>query len=491
MSFNLKKLLNNFLNNDKDYPLFCGFISGFYPFLFLYSNNFEILNSYKHLFFFIFLFIIIPIIITILGYCFLAKSNRFKVFKRQYLFVTILCIAFFLMSFVFFNYVIKKKIIVAVFLLIFLISFKLQNHYKKIVVLLILLTIFPIITLTTIIYRNIFKDTLVWTKHIDAIEDVKFVKKPNIYFIEPDGYAGQESMKNKPYSYNSDIYNWLSNHKFKIYDSYSNYPASLASNASMFTMKHHFLKHIPNSNFEMENARSIIVGNNSTIKILKKNNYKTYFIVEDDYFQQNLTPGKYDYYNIESSKISLITDGNSNKRDVFKDFKKCFISDKKVKKPKFYFIEKLLPHHIHFDKTGKENERRVYLNKVNETNIWLKKIVNFIEINDPNGIIIIAADHGGWVGIESLNEMFTTNDLSLQKSIFNNLLAIKWNDSLSSDYDDNLNSNVNIFRVLFSNLSQDKKLLNHLEPDTSYRITKNGFFSKKATETSFTKNKKK
>jgi hypothetical protein len=33
-------------------------------------------------------------------------------------------------------------------------------------------------------------------------------------------------------------------------------------------------------------------------------------------------------------------------------------------------------------------------------NDWLKKIVLFITKNDPSGIIVIGADHGGFVGFK-------------------------------------------------------------------------------------------
>ena len=48
MKFNIKGKFNDFLNNSKDYPLFVGFMAGFYPLIFFYSNNYESINSYQH-----------------------------------------------------------------------------------------------------------------------------------------------------------------------------------------------------------------------------------------------------------------------------------------------------------------------------------------------------------------------------------------------------------------------------------------------------------
>ena len=48
--------------------------------------------------------------------------------------------------------------------------------------------------------------------------------------------------------------------------------------------------------------------------------------------------------------------------------------------------------------------------KIKEVNLWLKETIVIIEQKDPNAIIIVLADHGGWVGLESYDEMFRTED---------------------------------------------------------------------------------
>ncbi len=474
MIFDLKNKFNTFINSDKDYPLLVGFISGFYPFVFYYSNNFEMVNSWQHFLFFSFSFLLAPALLIKVLYGFFEKINWLNNFKKHFLFVCIIALTSVYLCFAYYQGF-RRIILFGIFLLAIILSTKLYKEYKKIVVFVALLAIIPSFSLGFILLKHLNPNKLSWMKQEDAIESIKFASSPNVYFIEPDGYVGRKSMSKAPYSYDNKMYDWFTQNGFKLYDCNSNYPASLASNASLFAMKHHYLRSIPKSPFEMENAREIIVGNNPVISIFKRNNYKTFFIAEDEYFQHNFTSKYYDYYNISNSEIAFYTGQDLIKKDVLVDLKKCIISEKSNKQAKFFFVERLLPHHIHFDGTGIDHERKVYLKKIEEVNVWLQEAIAFIEQHDPNSVIIISADHGGWVGIQDLQEMFTTKDQKLLASLYNNLLAIKWNSKDFAEYDSNLKSNVNIFRVLFSYLSKDKSLLKKLEKDDSYRILNDGF----------------
>ena len=482
MKFNIKEKFNDFINNNKDYPILTGFVVGFYPLIFFYSNNFETINSFQHLLFFCFLFFITPIVFIFVIYRFFNNSITYNHLKRHFLFVTVIEFTAVLFSMVYFLNLWIKVLLFVLFISI-LLSIKFNKQYKKVIVFIFLLSIIPLFKLLSIFSYRVFNDTLSWMNQKDCIKNVRFKKSPNIYFIEPDGYAGKEEMEKYPYEYKNNMYDWLESKNFTLYkNTNSNYPATLASNASMFGMKHHFLGKISNSPFEMDNARSIIVGNNPVISILKNNNYKNYFIVTDEYFQQSFKKVKYDFFNIKNAEIPYFTNSNNVQKDVYADLKIILDSKQNLNQPKFYFIEKMLPHHIHFDGTGKANERKVYLEKIEKSNVFLKKITTLISEKDPNGIIIIASDHGGWVGIENENEMFTIKQQRLIKSIFGNLLAIKWNNKSHFEYDEKLKSNVNIFRILFSYLSEDKLFLKNLEGDESYNIGFDSDFSKKAVK---------
>lgn len=472
MRFNIKDRVSAFLNSSKDYPILVGFLPGFYSVVFYCSNNYESVNSYQHLLYFSLVFLLAPMLAVCVLYKIFVSYKRLQPYAKHLLFVLVIEMFFVFLSQVYYL-TIKKKLLLGLFLVLCFLSFKFFKVYKKILLFTVLLSLIPLYQCAYIFIYKQFVDTTAWTKQPDAIESVKFKKKPNIYFIEPDGYVGEKVMTKLPYNCKSEIYSWLRSKSFTVYDNTrSNYPVTLVSNASMFAMKHHYLKSIITPNLDMlPDTRSIIVGNNPVINVLKNNDYKTFFIVDNAYFQQNFQKRNYDFYNINNSEISFFHSFHDNKKNVYEDLKKHIEMSKNLNQPKFFFIEKLLPHHVFFNgNKDKEITRKIYLKNILLANIWIKKTVDLIIKNDPHGIIIIAADHGGYVGLLSDNDMYTTKEERLLKSVFSNLVAVKWNDNLHSDYDEKFKSNVNFFRVLFSFLSEDKSLLNYLQPDTSYNF---------------------
>ncbi|AWI27019.1 hypothetical protein [Flavobacterium pallidum] len=472
------KSIKEFVNSDKDYPVLTGFLAGFYPLLFFYDANYESINSIQHLAFFAGLFLILPSLSVYAAYKLVSRFSKTKPYKRHLLFILVIEIAAAFLSQV--QYLtLKKKILLALLIVLVLLSKKLHDHYKKVLVFMMLLCIFPAVNVVNTFLSKQFVDTKAWMRQPDHVKNVKFVQKPNVYFIEPDGYTGSDAMADVPYKYHDTMYDYLKLQSFTVYEkTISNYPASLASNASMLGMKHHYLGKILSSPFEMQDARNIISADNPVVEIFRKNDYKTFFIVEDEYFQKNFSRGQYDYYNIQNSEIPFFSDDNSVKKDVYRDLEKCIAAERNSAQPKFYFVEKLLPHHIAFDGSGVANERKSYLDDIETCNKWLKKTISMIGKNDPNAIILIVGDHGGWVGIENNRQMFSTKDPKLLRSIFSNLIAIKWHDKAHVKYDAKLRSNVNIFRVLFACLGQDATLLQNLQPDEAYHIRQHSFSKK-------------
>jgi len=472
----IKQKLSKYYAKETDSPFFLGLISGFYPFLFYYSNNFFAINSWGHLFYFLSFFLGIPILsFTILHFLF-KKFELLNKYRKYILFVMLIFCTATLVTFAA-SLLIKKKILLGVLIVSVLASIKLYKEYRKVVVLIALMSVLPLITSLINLAENISYNP--WMKLADDIEQAVFVTTPNVYMIQPDGYASVDEMEGEIYNFKSDLFNWLEIKNFKIYNNFrSNYPASLSSNASMFSMQQHYFGNSLFPTLEMPNAREIIYGDNPVVNIFKNNNYKTYFIVQDDYFQQNKKKQLYDYTNISLDEIKYFSDGNHLKKDVLNDLKHAF--EEENEQPKFFFVEKLLPHHVHFSgpkENKKERERKEYIEKIKEVNIWLKETISIIEKNDPSAIIIVLADHGGWVGLESYDEMFRTEDEKQIRSIFGSIAAIKWNGFLKNDFDKDLRSNVNLFRVLFSVLSENKGYLTNLEDNSSYNLLiKNSFY---------------
>lgn len=475
MKFNIKEKFNFFLNNSKNYPVLAGFSIGFYAFVFYFSNNFDLVNSWQQTLVFLLNFIIFPTVL-VFGIFKIIQKSKFSSFATQSIFIIMLVllpIYLFGISNLLASY---KKMGLLVILLFCLIIFKIKN-YKYFIVLVFLMTVLPIVKLGKIIYLN-YTNSTEWKLQPDAILKTQFKKKPNIYYIQPDGYTNETNLKGSLYRFdNSEFDGWLKDQKFSLYDDYrSNYPSTLYSNSSCFFMKHHF----SNEFSKFKYARDYIVGRNPVLEIFKNNCYKTFFITEIPYLLMNRPNVYFDYCNYKLAELPYFKDGLSCFKEITNEIENQIVLNKETSN--FFFIEKFNPGHINPSKIkggSIEKERLEYLKSLQIANAWLKKTITIIEKNDPNAIIIIGADHGGYVGFEYTSQAQNKiTDRKLLNSIFGAKLAIKWNGIHHSEYDAQLKSSVNLFRILFSFLSEDKLLLNNLQPDASYNSYDASDFSK-------------
>ncbi|MCO6148636.1 sulfatase-like hydrolase/transferase [Flavobacterium sp. NRK1] len=470
----IRDKIENFLNNDKDYPVITAIVIGIYPLLFYYSNNYPRINSWQHFSAFFLLIVSVPVIVIPLSYYIFNRITILKPYKKHLLFILLIFLTSTLMSEVIYL-TLKKKVLLIILIAACVLSLKFYKEYKRLLLIVVIITLLPFFKVIVNVYEDL--RPMAWIELNDNITEAKFKYKPNIYMIQPDGYVSRQVLEVEPYNYRTDFYDWLTKNDFTVYNNfYSNYPASLTSNASMFAMKHHYFNDVLFPAIEMPQARKAIMNNNA-VNILKKNGYETFYIGQDEYFQQNKIKGNYDHYNIKTSEIPLFTNGGKIVKDVFKDLENDI--DLKSAKPKFFFIEKVLPHHVHFDAAENmvEIERQLYMTKLEEANLWLKKAIAMINAKDDNALIIILADHGGWVGINGLQEFFTTKDKTLIRSTFGNLAAIQWKGINHAPYDAKLKSNVNLFRILFSCLSENKLYLDNMEEDASYNIRPGNFLT--------------
>lgn len=470
-----KNKIEAFINSEKDTPLLVAFICGLTPMLFYYSNNYWAVNSWSHVLFFSVCFMGASFLIYLPLYVGFRANDSLKVYTKQVLFLLLLCFVFVFLIHTFFLTP-KKRIALFIGLVVlgFLLRSKPRKHYKKIIVFLFVFSSLSLFRIGVHIYEDIKPDY--WLIQNDDIMDVRFKSTPNIYLIQPDGYVSQSILEQSPYNFKSDLYDWLKQNDFKVYNDFrSNYPSSLTSNSSLFSMKHHKFANMIFPEIEMANAREVITKSNPVVSIFQNNDYTTYFIAQDEYFQQNRKQKNFDYYNIELEDFPFYSHGDNEVRDVFSDLKIAMQHQNKT--PKFFFIEKLLPHHVGFYNTEESilSERNRYIQRIEEVNLWLKTSIDYIEKHDKNSVIIILADHGGWVGLKSFNHLFSGSEPEIVSSIFSNIAAIKWNGYLEQGYDEDLRTNVNIFRTLFSVLSKDPKYLDYLEEDSSYNLKLNSF----------------
>ncbi len=470
------KRISAFLDKHSEHPLLLGFICGLYPFLFYYSNNYSSINSGEHLRFFILVFLGIPILVFTGSYFFFRLFPRFKKYEDKVRFILIIMVTACLMSQAIKLKMMKKALTVILVITVFLV-WKYAKEYKKVLTLIAIMAIIPLVKNIIHLYEH--SGRIAWMEYPDGFSDLKLKHKPNIYILQPDGYVAQSEMRGEHYRYESDIYDWLANRDFKLYNNFrSNYPASLTSNASMFAMKQHYFGDSMFPTLESSKTRDVICGDNAVIQTLKTNGYYNFFIGEAEYFMQNRAVQKYDHYHIPFDTIPYFSNDERIENDVAADFKKAFEKGQQIDQPKFYFVERVLPHHVHFLRVDDRitADREEYIENVQSSNIWIKETVQMIEEKDANALIVVLADHGGWAGNDGFGEMYSTQEPSKIESIYSALAAIKWNGVEATPYDKELHSNVNVFRVLLSALSENKNLLQDMEDDSSYNLDNTGLF---------------
>lgn len=316
-----------------------------------------------------------------------------------------------------------------------------------------------------------------WMIQPDAIEAVVFKKKPNVYYIQPDGYVNFSEIDRGYYSVdNSAFKSFLEEQGFKNYpDIRSNYTATLESNSATFAMKHHYYNNGFNFS-EIVNARETIITKNPVLDIFKNNGYTTYFLPEIPYLITNLPEMGYDVCNFGEKDISLVTQGLHGRKDVLPDVKKALEDPSDA--PKFFFIELFSPGHVtshRNESKGKEIEKEEYLKKLGEANKKLEEMISFIRATDPNGLILIMGDHGGYVGFDYMLELQTKQiDRDLIYSAFSTQLSIYWPQGEAPLYDEQLKTTINTFRILFAYLSDQASFTEQLQEDSSFSIVLKG-----------------
>ena len=188
----LKRVVDSFLKSDKQFPVITAIASGLYPMLYCYSKNFSIVNSLDHFLFFIVAFLCIPIVVFKLVH-WVSKFNSLKKYDKYILpFFNIFTFLFLIKTIAYAGFDKKKTLLVILISIIFAVFF--NKYLKKIVVFQYLLAFVSAISLTFIISKNL-RISNEWQVQPDDIVKVEFKIKPNIYFIQPDGYVNFSEIK--------------------------------------------------------------------------------------------------------------------------------------------------------------------------------------------------------------------------------------------------------------------------------------------------------
>jgi hypothetical protein len=467
-------MIKKFLKSESKSPVIYGLAAGLYPVLFYYSTNYTLINSWKHLGFFITLFLLAPVVALFV----VKRLSKLKSLKKLEPFALPFFNLFFFLFFLHLCLYASVQLWLSIGILVLsvvLVRF-LYRHSKKIVVLQFLLAIIAFVSLIPVVINQLsYSDE--WMVLPDDIANVEFNKKPNVYYIQPDGYVNFSEIEKGYYNIdNSDFRNFLTSEGFTLYDDFrSNYNSTLVSNTAIFSMRHHY--HNSGFNFsETIDGRDIIITKNAVLDAFKNNGYKTHFFAESPYLLANQPEIGYDVTNFTLDEISYIGTGLEKTKEIFEPLKEYMATD--PERPKFFFVEIFKPGHVPSQKAdtkGADAEKKLWIERLQIANEKLKKTIGIIKERDPNALILMMADHGGYVGMDYMMQMRTrSQDRDQLFSIFSSQLAIHWPDNESPEFDSAFKTTVNTFRILFSYLSGNEKYLEHLEEDVSFLIVKEG-----------------
>jgi hypothetical protein len=465
--------LKKFLQSGTAGPILTAVAAGLYPIFFYFSNNYTLVNTWGHLGYFILYFLLIPVAGFVVATR-ISKLSQFKKWQKYVLPFLNIFVFLFLMK-VSLYAGLQRKMILGILLVAGLFTFFLHRYIKKVIVLQFVLAFIGLFSLIPTVIKQISysRDWLIQT---DTIEKVVFKTTPNVYYIQPDGYVNFSELKRGHYSFdNSEFESFLAKQIFTNYPAFrANYATTLSSNSATFAMKHHFY----NKGISMSdalNARDIIISDNSVLRVFKNNGFKTHLIIELPYLLLSRPKMGYDYSNYSYDEINYIGTGLRDPRDVVETLE--FVLEQETDQPNFFFIEIFNPGHIVNRKSGskgREAEKVRWFKSLNQANNKLISLLMVIKEKDPNALIIISADHGGSVGLNFSREVYKkTQEKDLIYSIFSSQLSIHWPNT-TPNFDGQLKTPVNLFRFVFSYLSEDESYLENLQEDDTYIMINEG-----------------
>ena len=316
------------------------------------------------------------------------------------------------------------------------------------------------------------------------MEKYIFKKKPDIYFFLLDAYTRSDLLKQITGFSNDHFITSLEKRNFiVIQNAFSNYNWTVGSLESMFNMQ---LLNGVLAKRDYQQQRESRRGNHLVRKVLKNNKYTIIKVesrwyelgcegYEDICIKLDLSVGIYTAF-LNNSVLRPIIDRTNGQFFGLKQLKEAiFIPNA----PKFVFAQfgdvhdAIYDSHGNFERIRGDNlttpeEIKDYVNSVKKLNSTLLETIDIIKQSNPNSIIILQADHGsgnmmdlpqgirnhacmqGSHGFNIFSAIFLPNGINKQKTINH----FKYN-----------HSPVNLFRVIFANLSD---VPTKLEPNISF-----------------------
>lgn len=472
---------------------------GFFPIIFLYNKNLEIIDLQQIKISLITLFILNNILLLLLillnKYFFKIKLDLISAPTIIYL---LFCYTFIYthLNSILNNFIrVRHQYFIFIYIIIIILTIYFLNLFKKYFIVFLLFLNF--LNFSFLFYRILSKKTTFSTSRLSPIRVNNYNQfsyphfdNPDIYYFVLDMYPSGEILKTVHNFNNFDFINSLESKGFKVFDnSKSNYNRTILSLNS--TMNYEILKYKfngLNSNLTSDSLKYSL-DNNKVFHYLISKGYSIY-TYEGGYFNGSQ---KCKIIDLKNDNASYKTEDDINlyllsltilqpfleqinytnikllRQRVFNIFNNILNLNTRPEN-KFIVAHVMIPHPPYiFDKSGnipgdvfkQEFDSKMFTNQLVFLNLILEKAINEIIKSSKykEKIIILQGDHGSRSINENLVFSFSENWC---KEEFGNFNCIYFSNSIyKNKY--NIESNVNTFPTLFNLLFKDSIKLSNNE----------------------------
>lgn len=332
--------------------------------------------------------------------------------------------------------------------------------------------------------------------HREFNEQIEFSRKPNIYYILSESYPNRETLQAVFGIEQNALYRKLERAGFVIaHDALSNYDSTALSQAALFAMNHHY-REIALGELDSYSGRDVISGRvyNAVLDVLWRNGYVVQYVHETNYQLRRGHAVDYAWPDVSpiaaiKSFLTPLVDSkwlleigesrNSHPDGSIHDFQK--ILSARLKRafesgvPHFTYIYHTTPGHSSWKLgAGRKRPDLVALEAVRDrhhvnlgrANDRIEELVAHILAGDPQGLIVVAGDHGPWGYRRTGDASISARTFALDR--LGILLAIRFPDPPDERLLSGPMTLVNLFRVIFADLSGNHRILESRVPDDGF-----------------------
>ncbi len=324
----------------------------------------------------------------------------------------------------------------------------------------------------------------------DAIMQAKLERRPNIYFVLPDSYANVTTLKKLGINVSS-FTKYLKNREFEVYDDYyASYSGTGRTMSSLFNMSHHYLRNA-RGHQELGGARDIVAGNNHFNAILRRNGYRSHFVQSGHYFLagracrwDSCWPGSAVPLLLRETLLPKFTESWFRAGGKFDEqVDEAIDRAATAGSPTFTYIHHMSrPGHTHNrGRCNHKREKKSYAQRIAKANKWMQDVIAKIIKKDPDAIVIIASDHGGYVTENcTILRRHAKSPMSVDDRV-SALAAIRWRGD-SGAFGKRIRTSATLMSVVIAYLAENPKMLEHLAEDSTfmrmgkdtYQVTEDG-----------------